>query len=280
MTSPAAAPTLAATTRLGATHLTVSDLDRSLRFYQDAIGLRVHSHEDGRAALGAGGEDVLVLVEEPGAARAGRHAGLYHVALLYPSREQLAFAVDRLIRTRTPVEGMSDHGTHEAVYLPDPDGNGLELAADRPRSEWPSGLGYSGGPAPLDVENLYALARDAEVPPFVGAGFRTGHLHLHVSELEPARDFYSDVIGFDVQFEMPTAVFLSAGGYHHHVAINTWRGKGVPPVPEHAVGMRHWTVVVTPEDLAAIAARAGEPVDGDALELADPSGNVVRLETA
>src|SRR6201991_3044828 len=100
MTSPAATPTLAATTRLGATHLTVSDLDRSLRFYQDAIGLRVHRHEDGRAALGAGGEDVLVLVEEPGAVPAGKHAGLYHVALLYPSREELAFAVDRLVRTR------------------------------------------------------------------------------------------------------------------------------------------------------------------------------------
>jgi len=175
---------------------------------------------------------------------------------------------------------MSDHGTHEAIYLPDPDGNGLELAADRPRSDWPEGLGYSGGPAPLDVENLYALAREADVPPFVGEGFRTGHLHLHVSQLDAARDFYRDVIGFDVQFEMPTAVFLSAGGYHHHVAINTWRGKGVPPAPPGTVGMRHWTVVVTPEDLSAIAARAGEDIIGGALELSDPSGNVVRLETA
>src|SRR3954468_2356709 len=280
MKSPAAAPTLAATTRLGATHLTVSELDRSLRFYQDAIGLRVHSLEDGRAALGAGGDDVLVLVEDPRATAAGRHAGLYHVALLYPSREELAFAVDRLIRTRTPVEGMSDHGTHEAIYLPDPDGNGLELAADRPRSEWPAGLGYSGGPAPLDVENLYALAREADVPRFVGESFRTGHLHLHVSQLDAARDFYGDVIGFEVQFELPTAVFLSAGGYHHHVAVNTWRGRGVPSVPAGTVGMRHWTVVVTPEDFEAISARAGVPAGDGALELPDPSGNVVRLESA
>ena len=137
MTSPAAAPTLAATTRLGATHLTVSDLDRSLRFYQDAIGLRVHSNEDGVAALGAGGDDVLVLVENPAAVPAGKHAGLYHVALLYPSREELAFAVDRLVQTRTPVEGMSDHGTHEAIYISDPDGNDLELAWDRPFDQWP-----------------------------------------------------------------------------------------------------------------------------------------------
>src|ERR1700754_3332925 len=165
MSSPAAAPTLAATTRLGATHLTVSDLDRSLRFYQDAIGLRGHSHGDGRAALGAGGEDVLVLVEEPGALRAGRHAGLYHVALLYPSREELAFAVARLIRTRTPVEGMSDHGTHEAIYLPDPDGNGLELAADREKTTWPKDLGYAGGPAPLDFKALLDTVAGEDVSP-------------------------------------------------------------------------------------------------------------------
>jgi catechol 2,3-dioxygenase len=279
MTSPAATPTLAATTRLGATRLTVSDLDRSLRFYQDAIGLRVHARDDGVARLGAGGEDVLVLAEEPGAKRAGRHAGLYHVALLYPSREELAFAVDRLIRTRTPVEGMSDHQTHEAIYLPDPDGNGLELAADRPRSEWPEGLGYSGGPAPLDVENLYALARGREPRQFVGPGLKTGHLHLHVSEVEAARDFYRDVIGFAVQFEMPAAAFLSAGGYHHHIAVNNWRGRGVPPAPAGTVGMRHWTVVVSARDLAGIAARAGEQPRDGALELADPSGNVVRLET-
>ncbi|WP_051324605.1 VOC family protein [Candidatus Solirubrobacter pratensis] len=281
MTSPATTPALAATTRLRATHLTVSDLDRSLGFYQDAIGLRVHAHEDGVARLGAGGEDVLALHEDVAARPAGRHAGLYHVALLYPSREELAFAVDRLVRTRTPVEGMSDHQTHEAIYLPDPDGNGLELAADRPRSAWPAGLGYSGGPAPLDVEGLYSLARGAEVPRFVGPGFKTGHLHLHVSDLAAARDFYRDVIGFEVQFEMPTAAFLSAGGYHHHIAVNTWRGPGVPPVPGGGVaGMRHWTVVVTPEDLAAVAERAGAAPAGGALELPDPSGNVIRLEAS
>jgi catechol 2,3-dioxygenase len=281
MTSPAATPALAATTRLGATHLTVSDLDRSLAFYQDAIGLRVHRHEDGAAALGAGGEDVLVLHEDPAARPAARHAGLYHVALLYPSRQELAFAVARLVRARTPVQGMSDHGTHEAIYLPDPDGNGLELAADRPRSEWPAGLGYSGGPAPLDVESLYSLAHGADVPRFVGEGLRTGHLHLHVSQLDAARDFYRDVIGFEVQFEMPTAVFLSAGGYHHHIAVNTWRGRGVPAVPASGtVGMRHWTVVVSAGDLAAIASRAGASATGGVLELPDPSGNVIRLEAS
>ena len=122
--------------RLGPTHLTVTDLDRSVRFYEDAIGLVEHRREDGLAALGAGSEDLLVLVEQPQARRAGRHAGLYHVALLHPSRTELARAAQRLLATRTPISGASDHGISEAIYLPDPDGNGLELAADRPRERW------------------------------------------------------------------------------------------------------------------------------------------------
>ena len=129
---------LPATLRLGAVHLTVSDLGRSVDFYEDAIGLRLHHREDGVAAMGVGEEDLLVLYEDPSARRAGRHAGLYHYALLYPSREELAHAALRLAETQTPIQGASDHGTHEAIYLPDPDGNGIELAADRPREMWPT----------------------------------------------------------------------------------------------------------------------------------------------
>jgi catechol 2,3-dioxygenase len=125
------------TLRLGDVHLTVTDLDRLVAFYEDAIGLRVHRRDDWVAALGAGGEDLLVLYEEPGARRADRRAGLYHYALLFPSREELAHAALRLAARRTPIQGASDHGTHEAIYLADPDGNGIELAADRPRERWP-----------------------------------------------------------------------------------------------------------------------------------------------
>src|SRR5687768_4981514 len=132
---------LPATLRLGAAHLTVSDLDRSVGFYQDALGLRQHRREGAVAALGTGGEDLLVLHEEPGARPAGRHAGLYHFALLFPSREELARAVQRLADTRTPISGASDHGVSEAIYLPDPDGNGIELYADRPRDAWPPPAG-------------------------------------------------------------------------------------------------------------------------------------------
>jgi len=277
------APALAATTRLAATQLAVADLDRALAFYQDSLGLRLHGREPRTARLGAGGEDVLVLREQAGARRAGRHAGLYHVALLYPSRLELARAVKRLIATQTPIDGLSDHGTHEAIYLPDADGNGLELAADRPRERWPSLDAYGLGPKPLDLDALLAVAADEPQPPRrVEPGLATGHLHLHVGDVDAARDFYRDVIGFDLVFQMPRAAFLSAGGYHHHVAVNEWCGHGVPPAPAGVVGLREWTIVVTPEDLRAIAARVGATaaVDDGGLALRDPSGNPVRIVAA
>jgi len=134
--------------RLGPAYLTVTDLDRSVAFYGEVIGLRVDRREDGMVALGSGdGREVLVLVEFPATRPPVRDAGLYHVALLYPSRLELARALQRIAVARTPIDGASDHGTHEAIYLPDPDGNGLELAADRPRERWPQGLGYNRGPA-------------------------------------------------------------------------------------------------------------------------------------
>ena len=156
MTATQTSAVLPATLRLGAAHLTVTDLDRSVGFYQDALGLRQHRREDGVAALGAGGEDLLVLHEDPRARPAGRHAGLYHFALLFPTREELARAVQRLALTRTPISGASDHGVSEAIYLPDPDGNGLELAADRPREAWPADWGDL-RPEPLDMPGLIGL---------------------------------------------------------------------------------------------------------------------------
>src|SRR5215210_8782756 len=164
-TSPgaAAAPTLPAALRLGAVHITVTDLDRSVGFYQDAIGLQLHSREGDVAAMGAGGEDLLVLHEAPEARAAGRHAGLYHFALLHPSRLELARAAQRLAATGTRISGASDHGISEAIYLPDPDGNGIELAADRGREHWgdlrdPKTI----GPRPLDMDSLLAMVEDEE----------------------------------------------------------------------------------------------------------------------
>jgi catechol 2,3-dioxygenase len=273
--------------RLGPVHLTVSDLDRSVAYYEQAIGLQVHRREDGTAALGAGGEDLLVLVEEPGARPAGRHAGLYHYALLHPSRDELARAILRLAAGRTPVGGAADHGVSEALYLSDPDGNGIELYADRPRDRWPApGPGERVGmyTAALDVPDLLATVEGEEPRPQAGAGLRVGHVHLHVSDLPEGLGFYRDVLGFEPMATMPSAAFMSAGGYHHHLGFNTWRGEGVPPAPPHALGLRHWTVLLEdPGDLAAVRARveaAGivtEAGEDDGLTVLDPSANAVRF---
>jgi catechol 2,3-dioxygenase len=262
MTATPQTPTLPATLTLGAVHLTVSDLDRSVAWYQRSLGFRVHSQDVGRAALGDGVTAVIELYEDPGARPAGRHAGLYHYALLYPTREELARAAVRLSVTDTPIEGASDHRTHEAIYLPDPDGNGIELAADRDKTAWPTDLGYSRGPAPLDFRALLATIEGEAPSAHVREGLRMGHLHLHVGDVEQGLAFYRDVLGFDEQANLGSAAFVSAGGYHHHLGFNVWRGPGVGPAPEHTVGLRHWTVALeSAEDVAAVRARVGEAED-------------------
>jgi catechol 2,3-dioxygenase len=270
-------------TRLGAVHLVVRDLDRSVAYYEAAIGLRLHHRDGPLAAMGAGEEDVVALHERPGARPAGRHAGLYHYALLFPTRDELARAAMRVAAARAPIQGASDHGTHEAIYLPDPDGNGIELAADRPRDEWPglSGAdGYAVGPAPLDLDGLLAAAGH-EVVPHAARGLRVGHVHLHVADLDAATRFYRDGLGFDLTMQLPTAVFLSAAGYHHHVAYNLWRGPGVPPAPPDSVGLRHWTLVLESDAelealrrrLRAIGASVEDRAGGTLAR--DPSGIAV-----
>src|SRR3954447_26906461 len=221
-TVPSAGPTaprpaLADATRLGEVHLTVTDLERSLAFYEHALGLRVHRRDGATAALGAGAEDLVVLHEDAAARAAGRHAGLYHVALLYPSREELARVAMRLAITRVPIQGASNHGTHEAIYLPDPDGNGLELAADFPREQWPdisSPEGYGSGPAPLDLDRLLATVagEDPAAHAAPGAGGRrrrprppappSAPAPRPAGPREAATRFYRDGLGFAVMTDL------------------------------------------------------------------------------
>jgi catechol 2,3-dioxygenase len=287
--------TLPATLRLGPVHLTVTDLDRSAGFYESAIGLTTLRRGDGEAVLGAGGEDLLgaggeellVLVEEPDARRAGRHAGLYHFALLHPSRLELARAAKRLMATRTAISGASDHNVSEAIYLPDPDGNGIELAADRERDTWgdlsdPTAVG---GPMPLDMRDLLAPVEDEEPQADASGDLKVGHLHLHVGDIEGALGFWRDGVGFQVMTRFPSAAFIAAGGYHHHLGLNTWRGEGVPPQPDGVVGLRHWTILLDDgEDVAAVrerVARTGAEVEerpGGFLAR-DPWRNAVAITT-
>jgi catechol 2,3-dioxygenase len=271
---------------MGAVELTVTDLDRSVHFYETAIGLRLHGREGDRAALGAGGEDLLVLVEDRDARRAGRHSGLYHFALLMPSRLELARAAARLAITRTRISGASDHGISEAIYLPDPDDNGIELAADRGREHWgdlrdPTTMG---GPEPLDLAGLMSLVEDEEPHAHVDPATTVGHVHLHVGDLDRGLAFYRDVIGFEVMTLLDSAAFVAAGGYHHHLGFNLWRGRGAPPAPAGVVGLRHWTVVLPAGAAAALRERviaAGAPYEDtpEGLLVRDPWGIELLVST-
>ena len=181
--------------------------------------------------------------------------------------------------TATEIDGASDHRTHEAIYLTDPDGNGIELAADRAREQWPADLGYAGGPAPLDFAALLATVAGEQPTTHVGEGLRMGHLHLHVGDIDEGLAFYRDVLGFELRANLGSAAFVSAGGYHHHLGFNVWRGHGVGPAPEHTAGLRHWTVVLP--DVSEVRARVeeAEDVEGGFL-VRDPWGTAVRFLAA
>jgi catechol 2,3-dioxygenase len=270
-----------ATTTMGPVHLTVADLERSLAYYRDAVGLDVREREGGRASLGAGNQELLALVEEPGARPAPRHTGLFHFALLVPERADLARWLAHAARERVPLAGMSDHYVSEAVYIGDPDGHGIEIYADRPREVWAGRVMARMTTEPLDVNGLLAELDDPATAPFDGlaAGTVMGHVHLQVASTEDAVVFYRDVLGFEVMAELvPSAAFFGAGGYHHHVGANTWRTRGATPPPSGSAALRHATIVLPSSSernrVAARVADAGqdpEAVD-EGIRIRDPSG--------
>ena len=275
-------------THIGAVHLTIADLDRSIRFYESHLGLMVRRREGRTAWLGAGGPDLLVLSQCESAPRVRGTTGLYHFAVLVPSRADLARSLRRLVETETVMQGAADHGVSEALYLADVDGNGIEIYRDRPRAEWPHLHGQLHmGADPLDFENL--LAEEFIGPPPAGgpglaAGTTIGHVHLHVSRLADAEKFYVNLLGFDMmQRYGPSALFVSAGGYHHHIGLNTWAGVGAPPPPPGAIGLGH--VELTFATAAALESVEGriraaaipvEAIDGGLL-VHDPAKNAILL---
>ena len=236
-------------TRMGVVRLTVADLDRSRSFYETAIGLRVFERDNGSLALGPSTGEALVELHGDSSAPAldRRATGLFHLAILVPTRLDLALALARLGQARWPLDGASDHLVSEALYLSDPDGNGIEIYRDRARDEWQRTEGrLEMATLPLDLDNLLGELRRAE-------GFRRklqtarriGHVHLQVSELERAEAFYSDVLGFDVTVRgYPGALFVSAGDYHHHLGLNTWQSAGSSPPPPGSIGLRSYDIVL------------------------------------
>ncbi len=237
-------------TSLGFVHLTISDLDHSINFYQRALGFQVRRQVNSTAYLGAGDEDILALTEIPGAKYISRRTGLYHFAILTPSRQALARLLRNLIETETSLQGGADHLVSEALYLSDPDGNGIEVYRDRPQSDWQ----YENdilkmATEPLDYRGLLnELNGDRGEWKGLEKGTRLGHMHLHVADLAKATKFYEKVLGFDFMIEyLGSASFLSVGGYHHHIGLNIWNGVGAPPPPADSVGLRYFTVDLVDE---------------------------------
>ena len=285
MNAPTAEAIPAATT-LGPVHLTVAELERSLAYYRHSLGLEVLETGGGRAALGTGEAELLVLVEEPGARPAPRNTGLFHFALLVPSRADLARWLAHAARERVPLAGLSDHYVSEAVYLGDPDGHGIEIYADRPREVWEGQVMARMTTEALDVSSLMAELDDPATAQFEGlaAGTVMGHVHLQVASTEDAVAFYRDVLGFDVMAEfVPSAAFFGAGGYHHHVGANTWRSRGATPPPPGSAALRHATIVLADsadrDRVAARVAAAGQEPESveDGIRVRDPSGNELVL---
>lgn len=236
---------LPADTHIGRVRLRVGDLERALAFYRGVLGLSLSRDEGSTVTLG----DLLVLEEHPGIARRPARpvtTGLYHVALLVPSRRELGRSLIGLRQAGYPLRGMSDHAVSESLYLDDPDGNGLEIYADRPRSRWPVRDGVVQMTVdPMDVAGVLAAGRERPEP-WVGLPPETvvGHVHFTVSALDPAVAFYRDVIGFDVMMSIPSLVAVSAGGYHHHVNLNTWAGEQAAPDSDRVAGMSGWELRV------------------------------------
>jgi catechol 2,3-dioxygenase len=291
-----ASGSIAPSAHMGPVHLTVSDLDRSLEYYERAVGLGVLERPGGaaragrRAVLGCGERTLLVLVEEQGARPAPGATGLYHFALLLPRRIDLASWLAHAARDRVPLAGLSDHFVSEAIYLSDPDGHGIEIYRDRPRESWEGRVAQRMTTLPLDVDGLLAELPDADDPNFEGlpTGTVMGHVHLKVAALSQTIAFYRDLIGFALMAALGSqAAFFSAGGYHHHIGANTWESAGAPPPPPHgAAALRHATIVLPDERerervLARLASSRYELSSSEQGPLVhDPSGNALLLRTA
>lgn len=282
---------IAADTGMGPVHLSVTDGERALEFWRDVVGLSLISDDEGVIGMGAGDRELVVL--HPGAMRPVPRGttGLYHLAILLPNTKELARAIARLYSIRYP-HYPTDHLMTKTTYLSDPDGNGIELYADTPeRGTFGAENGVfvardaegnvRSGRDPLDVEDLLKeLTADDRLDEPMPGGTKIGHVHLHVADLDEAVHFYRDIIGFEMQAAAQGmgAAFVSAGGYHHHLGLNTWAGEGIPPAPEGTSGLRHFTIELpTERDLLDVVGRLDAVESPGGFFVSDPSSNRVFL---
>ena len=283
-------------TRLGYVSLKVTNLDNQIAFYQRVLGFILHWREGSQAGLGAGGADLLQLVEQPGLKKYHHVTGLYHFAIVFPNRRELARVVARLFNLKYR-NFPTDHIMTKSTYLDDPEGNGIELYAESPEDgkftiengdfvTRRSDGTLSDGREALNLEDLFSHLKpedslDVSIPPET----RVGHVHLHVRNVDEAVSFYHGVLGFDVMGVSSSfqAAFVSAGGYHHHIGLNSWQGEGAPPPPADAVGLDYFTIVLPNvkalEEVTARIEDAGIKVNQTekGLQVQDPSENRVLL---
>ncbi len=282
-------------THIGYVHLQIADLKRSLHFYETLVGMKKVREIGGTAVLSASGKDpfhILLTERQDARPKPARSTGLYHIAIRYPSRRELARAFRRLSEDGVAFQGFSDHLVSEAIYLADPDKNGVELYVDRSRDKWVmQDSQIQMATLPLDMDNLLGELKNDE---FKGGSADPmpdiGHVHLHVSDLQKAETFYHTLLGFDVtQRSYPGALFLSAGGYHHHIGVNTWVGEGAPIPPADAVGLLSFGVVVPgretievlknrfEENSVQFEAKRYDIVQRDVLRVRDPDGMAIEF---
>lgn len=269
-------PILPGDTRTGRVRLRVGSLEHAHTFYRDVLGFALLSDDARGAVLGtADGVPLLELEAAPEAPlRPPGTTGLFHVAFLHPTREHLAATLHRVHRSGYGFDGFADHHVSEAAYLRDPEGNGLELYVDRPRERW---VGPDGAlritTEPLDLRGLLATATGPSEG--LAAGTTVGHVHLRVASLADAEAFWVDAVGFEVVTRAyPGALFVSAGGYHHHLGLNVWGGPATRP-PEGARGLDSFDLVVP--DAVARGRLLADAEGADGAVLRDPDGNGVRI---
>lgn len=276
---PASAPM-----RIGRARLRVRDPEGTSAFYRNALGLAPLRSGEGAVVLGTPGRPLVELVGDPAAApNRTEAAGLFHTAFLLPYRADLARWLVHAASSGLPVSGASDHNVSEAIYLADPEGNGVEVYADRPPSRWTGDDGHVVMHTdPLDIRDLRAAAGDGEWSGMPEGG-AIGHVHLQVGDTGQAERFYGGILGFDVTCRYPGGTFFGSGGYHHHLAANTWRSGGAGPRPAGMAGLEDVEIVVRdPGRVAAVAQRAtqaGIPVDNieNGIRLRDPWALSIRL---
>lgn len=282
--------TLPPETGIGAVHLTVHDLERSEQFYHQVMGFKTLQRHASELQLTADGPKPLLVLHGDAAAppRPRRTTGLYHYAVLTPSRRDLARSIVRLAQSQYPLQGGADHLVSEALYLADPDDNGIEIYRDRPSEEWPRLEDGSLQMAnePLDINGIVGeLGGQNDSGDGLAPGTTIGHMHLNVGNLRDAESFYHELLGFDIVVRWHgQALFVSAGGYHHHLGLNTWNGVGAPPPPENAVGLKYFELALPSagqvEELADRVVKAGLTVEeaGGSPLLRDPFRNGILLK--